>query len=740
MHTYTSQQKLQALLRQLFRADNADLDFGIYRIINIRRDQIQEFIDEELPAIINDALGENTEIESACEELDELTKRVKEAFGNDVLDVDGKLVDETIRTRPLVNQYLEATKNLVSPQSRSQREDAVFNYLYTFFSRYYQDGDFIPRRRYSQTERYAIPYNGEEVYLHWANRDQYYVKSGENFSAYRFQAHGTTVTFDMRDADVEKDNIQGERRFFIPLSAETTYKLENNEVCIPFEFRPLTDEEKSRYDTGDQQEAIIDAAEEEIFTRLGVYNNIRIRSELAHELEGISLLKKHLRTYTRSNTADFFIHHDLEQFLNRELDVYIKNEVSPLSSLIFEDTDLQKENLAKVNWIETAKLVRNTASKIIDFLSHIEEFQKRLWLKKKFVLSTDYCLTLDRVPEEIYPEIVKNTAQFEEWKNLFAIHEIESNLIGTKYTEPLSIDFLKENKNLVLDTCHFDADFKDRLLAHFDDLDNETDGLLIHGENFQGLNLLTEKYRESVKAIYIDPPYNTGGNDFVYKNAYQHSSWFSFMAGRIAVSRELLSQDGIIFISIDDNEVHHLRLLMNEIFREPNFIAQFFWMRTATSPFLSKTVRRKMEPLICYRKSVEKKLNLFGGYTEGGDMPLLNESNAVRQLEFPKDAFCRVNLKDGIYKAQEYGKIKLVKDVEVKNQQFLTNLIMEGRFKWAQETVNSEIENGTQFHIKSEKFSIRYERNAEEWHILFRTDGNPSYLSPIFQEMSPEHE
>ncbi len=399
MHTYTSQQKLQALLRQLFRADNADLDFGIYRIINIRRDQIQEFIDEELPAIINDALGENTEIESACEELDELTKRVKEAFGNDVLDVDGKLVDETIRTRPLVNQYLEATKNLVSPQSRSQREDAVFNYLYTFFSRYYQDGDFIPRRRYSQTERYAIPYNGEEVYLHWANRDQYYVKSGENFSAYRFQAHGTTVTFDMRDADVEKDNIQGERRFFIPLSAETTYKLENNEVCIPFEFRPLTDEEKSRYDTGDQQEAIIDAAEEEIFTRLGVYNNIRIRSELAHELEGISLLKKHLRTYTRSNTADFFMHHDLEQFLNRELDVYIKNEVSPLSSLIFEDTDLQKGNLAKVNWIETAKLVRNTASKIIDFLSHIEEFQKRLWLKKKFVLSTDYCLTLDRVPE-----------------------------------------------------------------------------------------------------------------------------------------------------------------------------------------------------------------------------------------------------------------------------------------------------------------------------------------------------
>ena len=65
--------------------------------------------------------------------------------------------------------------------------------------------------------------------------------------------------------------------------------------------------------------------------------------------------------------------------------------------------------------------------------------------------------------------------------------------------EPLSVNFLKENPNLVLDTCHFDSDFKDRLLSQFDNLDNDTDGLLIHGENFQALNLLTEKYRELIK-------------------------------------------------------------------------------------------------------------------------------------------------------------------------------------------------------------------------------------------------
>ena len=102
-------------------------------------------------------------------------------------------------------------------------------------------------------------------------------------------------------------------------------------------------------------------------------------------------------------------------------------------------------------------------------------------------------------------------------------------LIGVDYTEPLSVDFLKENPNLVLDTCHYDSDFKDRLLAHLDDLDNKTDGLLIHGENFQALNLLKEKYRESLKAIYIDPPYNTKGSPILYKNNYKDSSWLTLM-------------------------------------------------------------------------------------------------------------------------------------------------------------------------------------------------------------------
>ncbi len=335
-----SLQKLQELLQQLFRADAADLDFGIYRIINYRRDQLQAFIDEELPAIVNDALDANAEAASAHERITELENDVREFshnLGEEILNADGNLINDAYAGARIVVQYLEAREQLGSPQTHDQRADVVFNHLWTFFSRYYDNGDFIPRRRYSQTERYAVPYNGEEIYLHWANRDQYYVKSGEHFSTYRFTSQGITVIFDLRDVDVEKDNVKGVKRFFIPMSEETTYSPETDEIRIPFEYRPLTDKEKKKYSGQKQQEKITEDAEPEIMRYLtGHYNAL---SALEHQTAGETTLKKHLRSYTRRNTADFFIHKNLKQFLNRELDVFIKNEVIPISDFILTNVN-----------------------------------------------------------------------------------------------------------------------------------------------------------------------------------------------------------------------------------------------------------------------------------------------------------------------------------------------------------------------------------------------------------------
>ena len=261
------------------------------------------------------------------------------------------------------------------------------------------------------------------------------------------------------------------------------------------------------------------------------------------------------------------------------------------------------------------------------------------------------------------------------------------------------------------------------------------ENLIIHGDNLHALKALLPKYAGKIKCVYIDPPYNTGNEGWVYndnvnsplmqrwlvenasvdvEDLERHDKWLCMMWPRLHLLHELLSDDGVIFISIDDNEVHHLRTIMDEIFGEAQFAAEFFWMRTASPANLSRIVRRKMEPLICYQKSAATKLRLFAGFTDGGDMPLLNEANTVRTLEFPKEAFSIVNLTDGIYRPGTYARIRLVKAVEVKNGQFLTNPVIEGKFKWVQETVTREAEIGTKFLIKSAKFAVRYEREGDE--------------------------
>ena len=171
--TSSSSEKFQRLLRELFQFDCADLDFGIYRIMNHKRGVIETFIAEELPRTVADELqrGPLADQAQAAERLQELARQIRDALGGDALDADGNLA-VAFRDTPLGRKYLRAKRT--GGLSRDALEATIYNHLYAFFSRYYQDGDFISKRRYSRSQRYAIPYNGEEVYLHWANKDQYY--------------------------------------------------------------------------------------------------------------------------------------------------------------------------------------------------------------------------------------------------------------------------------------------------------------------------------------------------------------------------------------------------------------------------------------------------------------------------------------------------------------------------------------------------------------------------------------
>ncbi|MDD3696026.1 MAG: site-specific DNA-methyltransferase [Lentisphaeria bacterium] len=547
--------KFQQLLRELFEFDCADLDFGIYRIMNLKRQVVERFIDNDLPLQVKEKLekGSLATQAQAAETLEQARKKVLEQLGEEALDAGGDL-QQSYRSTPTGKEYLTAREAAASARCRPALEAAVYNHLYAFFSRYWQDGDFISKRRYSRKERYAIPYNGEEVYLHWANHDQYYIKSGEYFNDYSWQApKGRSVHFKLNNANVEQNNVKGEKRYFLPLLEKIVWDAPSRSLSIPFEFRPLSAQEQKVYGTGRQQENILASALTGIPEQV---QDAEARAALTEKKErpdgtAVTLLEHHLRQYTRRNGSDFFIHKDLKGFLARELDFYLKNEV-----LNLDEMEAGGESLA-AGWFQLLQLIKAVGRKIIEFLAQVEELQKMLWEKKKFVIEAFYVITVGNIPAEFYPEIVDCQAQWQEWQALLALEPPKD---GNK-----RMKMLKTQPSLPLDTRHFKADFNDRLLAKYENLDEITDALLLNSENWQALNLMQEKYREQVKCVHIDPPYNTQTSGFLYKNDYQHSSWLAMMSNRLEVVTRLLTSTGHILSHIDENEYERLKILFDSL-------------------------------------------------------------------------------------------------------------------------------------------------------------------------------
>jgi adenine-specific DNA-methyltransferase len=240
----TPREKFQGLLRKLFQFDCAELDFGIYRIMNQKRAVIERFIERDLLGAVTTELSSGALAQEAglAQQLIEVAAKVRESFGDDALDAEGNLLKG--QDLALGKEYLALRERAGKPKSSPELEAGLFNHLYTFFSRYYDEGDFMSLRRYSKRDKYAIPYNGEEVHLHWANSDQYYIKTAENFTDYSYKHGGWTVRFKLRNADVEQNSVKGAKRLFLPRLTDVALDAATRTLTIPFEYRPLTPQEE----------------------------------------------------------------------------------------------------------------------------------------------------------------------------------------------------------------------------------------------------------------------------------------------------------------------------------------------------------------------------------------------------------------------------------------------------------------------------------------------------------------
>lgn len=293
--------------------------------------------------------------------------------------------------------------------------------------------------------------------------------------------------------------------------------------------------------------------------------------------------------------------------------------------------------------------------------------------------------------------------------------EFEREEGATSQFKPLR-PLIKENSN-------------NKEVLTFSNLGNTNQNTLIIGDNLDALKILKSAYSEKIKMIYIDPPYNTKNDNFIYPDDFRadykailrevglleidengdevesetlqffrnitgsksHSGWLCFILPRLKLARDLLKDEGVIFISIDDNEQANLKLLCDEIFGEENYIETFLWNKTQTPPSASNKTRKTHEFILCYQKCKDTQ-KMIARFSDGGDAPLWNETNSERILKFPKD-FVYSNLEDGVYKKGIRDKIELLDNVEVKNGKIINNFRLKGHFRWKQETLNEEISN-----------------------------------------------
>ena len=580
--------KFVAKLQEIFMMDHAELDFGIYRIMNQKRDEINRFLQVDLLPQVKIALqGSGGNTQQAKQRMAE----IEQMFA-------GMDIETLPDSNPNVAEYKKLKAQLSQGGSAGDMEGEVFSHLVTFFSRYYDGGDFLSKRRYKDNT-YAIPYNGEEVKLHWANSDQYYIKTSEYFRNYTFvlPTSRKKIHFVLKDASTEQNNNRAannmERRFALwepenegEQVIEVTADGELN-IYFTYELMPKATKQKDLL-----------AAALEAITPLVPADFEEVLSAKAPTKDNLNrtLLEKHLTDYTAKNSFDYFIHKDLGGFLSRELDFYIKNEV-----LHIDDLDPQHIN----SQLSIVKAIKQVGQKIIQMLAQLENFQKKLWLKKKFVVQSDYCITLDRVPEKLYPQIIANDAQRKEWGRLFAINDIKGDMMTEGYSEPLTIEFLKQNPFLVLDTAFFDAKFKHQLVKSMENIDEQTNGLLINSENFQALELLQEKYEKKIKCIYIDPPYNTNASEIIYKNGYKHSSWNSLLYDRLTIADNLVDSLGFRITAIDHAECFNLGKIQDGIYGEENRLAIVSVQHNPKGRNQAKFFSENIEYLFFYAKDAD---------------------------------------------------------------------------------------------------------------------------------------
>lgn len=509
----------------------------------------------------------------------------------------------------------------------------IYNKLYTFFESYLNDTGtpfFHDTPLYKNI--YAKIYtNSKDTSLFYKTKDLYYVKSDTLYTSLTLSDENelAQIYFDTSEYTQNADNTKRKLIFKLDKIEQTSTDTQDS---IPTIYIKVL----SQKDLFPNLNAVFKENSNELSEDF-------IKSLKVHKFPlDEAHIKKLFASYKKQNEVDFFIHKNARAFLQEQFDLWFYH-------YLYKDSEFQEWSVKSISHLQR---IRNIALEIIGLIGDFEDELKAVWLKPKFVKAVNYVFSLDLIlRHSVLSDKAQNTAlldfickdkgfesQIKEWQDLKLIDESFSkevfinfcyayqsqySLHHTKsfscHTEALAevsknIESKKDisaspqydkYKFLPIDTKHFSKEVKYKILSVFDDIESILNGELIKADNFQALNSLMPKYQNKVDLIYIDPPYNTGNDGFIYSDKFNHSSWLSMIANRLELAREFLKDSGSIFISIDDNEQARLKILCDSIFSEDNFVSNVIWEKKFSPQNDAKYFSDNHDFIVSYAKNKE---------------------------------------------------------------------------------------------------------------------------------------
>ena len=446
------------------------------------------------------------------------------------------------------------------------KED-FYDLLYAFFIKYFSESGSIYFNKTSAHDKiYEKVYeNNKDVSLFWKTNMLYYVKTDVLYNSTYITVHSDKQNtdfvfyFDVKDLELKQNNEKQEFSFLYKEKKKGKVPEIHTEATGDVTFVISVSNEKNK------------TSIEDISASSGI-----------NEIE---IIEKAIYMFNKQSQVDYFINKNAKTFLEEQLELFLHQR-------LFEDDNVFDETKLK-----QYKAFKMYAKKIIDFISQFENELVRIWNKPKFVKNSNYVISIDKLNDDIIKKIQKSKnlkAQIEEWVKLGIVDKnFELNELG-----------IASHPHLPIDTKYF-KDLEFEIIGLFDNLDEELNGRLIHSENYQALNSMAIRYKDSIHCIYIDPPFNTG-NDFEYMDEYQDSSWLSIMYDRINLAYNLLSDDGTMYQHLDHCSEHRGREIMDEIFKKNNYINTLCWGYRSGGASDSKSLPYKHDSILMYTKDKQK--------------------------------------------------------------------------------------------------------------------------------------